>query len=316
MSSSLNINHNSPKVTIGLPVFNGEDFLEPALQSLLNQSFTDFELIISDNGSDDATPGICEHYEKLDPRVRYIKEQKNRGAAWNYNRLVAEAKGEYFKWASHDDICTSDFLGVSVKSLDDNPDAVLCYAHSFFIDADGVPIGVYYDKLDIRQSHPYQRIRRLSRTLCYCNSIFGLIRLRELKKTNLIGNYLSSDVTLLTELALLGRFYQVEEFLFLRRKHEKMSTEANRKKSDLRAWFDPTQRNVKEYSVKKRLNKEKYKAVLRSDITIYDKVLCLLSLYIDKYKRKWSRRKFVVDIQAITRMEDNHKAIFSKLSVR
>jgi glycosyltransferase involved in cell wall biosynthesis len=272
-----------PKVTIGLPVSNGADYIELALQSLLSQSFTDFELIISDNGSQDATPEICAHYAQLDPRITYFREEKNRGASWNYNRLVAEAKGEYFKWASHDDLCAPEFLARCVQAMDSCSDIVLCFAYSNFIDADGANIGLYFDRLGINQTYPHQRIGRLARKLRYCNSIFGLIRLSELKKTELIGIYLSSDITLLTELALLGKFYQVEEFLFYRRMHEKMSMVANKNKSDLRAWFDPSQRNVKDYNVRRRVHKEKYKAVLRSEIGLHHKVMCLFTIFVHRY---------------------------------
>ncbi len=293
-----------PKVTIGLPVFNGEDYIELALQSLLSQTFTDFELIISDNGSQDATPDICARYAELDPRVTYFREEENRGAAWNYNRLVAEARGEYFKWASHDDLCAPDFLLRCMQAMDSSPDCVLCFTHSCFIDADGDDIGLYYDRLNISQTYPHQRIRRLARALRYCNSIFGLIRLYELKKTNLIGGYLSSDITLLTELALLGKFCQVEEFCFYRRKHEKMSMLANKNKSDLRAWFDPSQRNVKDYSVKKRLHKERYKAVLRSKIDLHHKIMCLFTIFVDRYYRMWFKKRFSADLQSITLLRD------------
>ena len=93
------------KVTIGIPVYNGEDFLEKAVDSLLSQTYEDFELIISDNASTDRTEEICRRYAAQDPRVKYVRNTENLGAAKNYNQLVDMAKGEYFKWAAHDDIC-------------------------------------------------------------------------------------------------------------------------------------------------------------------------------------------------------------------
>ena len=99
-----------PRVSIGLPVYNGENFLEFALDSILGQTFQDFELIISDNASTDATESICRRYAAKDSRIRYYRNPNNQGAAQNYNRVFALARGEYFKWAAHDDVCKPNYL--------------------------------------------------------------------------------------------------------------------------------------------------------------------------------------------------------------
>ncbi|QKQ26307.1 glycosyltransferase family 2 protein [Candidatus Reidiella endopervernicosa] len=303
MSTQHNRCSDAPRVTIGLPVYNGEDFLAAALESLLEQSFTDFELIISDNGSDDSTQAICEKFAAEDRRVIYLREQINRGAAWNYNRLVERARGEFFKWAAHDDLCSPGYLEQTVAALDENRDAVLAFSHSIFIDAEGREVGLYYDRLDINHHKPHRRMKRLVRTLHFCNSVFGLIRLSALKKTHLIGTHLSSDKTLLTELALLGHFHQVEDFLFYRRQHEKMSVAANRKASDLRAWFDPAERDVRDYKVKGRLRREQYRVIWRSDLTLTDKLLCSTSTCVDRFYRKWFKRNFHADFQRLLPVE-------------
>ena len=93
-----------PRLSIGLPVYNGEDFLAESLDSLLGQTYEDFELIISDNASTDGTADICRRYEKQDSRIRYIRQPRNLGCAPNHNVLVQYARGELFKWASHDDL--------------------------------------------------------------------------------------------------------------------------------------------------------------------------------------------------------------------
>ena len=99
-----------PRVTVGLPVFNGENYLAEALDSLLTQSFENFLLIISDNASTDSTQKICTDYSAKDPRIRYVRLDTNVGAAENYNRLVDVAEGDYFKWAAHDDNCRPEFF--------------------------------------------------------------------------------------------------------------------------------------------------------------------------------------------------------------
>src|SRR3954454_13625589 len=87
-----------PRLTIGLPVHNGERYLEESLTALMKQTFSDFELIISDNASTDGTEAICRRHADQDPRIRYIRQSHNLGAADNHNLLVPLARGEYFKW--------------------------------------------------------------------------------------------------------------------------------------------------------------------------------------------------------------------------
>ena len=118
---SLNIKHAEekpiPKVSIGMPVYNGERFIRKALDSLLAQTFTDFELIISDNASTDATPEICKEYAKRDNRIRFIRQPKNMGAIWNFNFVLQEAQGEYFMWAASDDMWASNWIEVVLDNF-------------------------------------------------------------------------------------------------------------------------------------------------------------------------------------------------------
>src|ERR1700722_6330272 len=118
----------APRLSIGLPVYNGENYLAETLDSLLGQSYENFELIISDNASTDGTAGICRSYMKQDSRIRYICQPRNIGLAPNHNFLVGEARGELFKWADHDDLCARDLLASCVDALDEYPDVVLAYS--------------------------------------------------------------------------------------------------------------------------------------------------------------------------------------------
>src|SRR5216683_2033766 len=125
------------KITIGLPVFNGADYLPEAIDSILSQSFGDFELFISDNASDDGTEEICQQYARRDRRVRYLRQTRNVGAAANHNLLVAQGENPYFKWAAHDDVLAPRFLEVAVRVLDDHPEIVLASPASALIDEAG-----------------------------------------------------------------------------------------------------------------------------------------------------------------------------------
>ncbi len=106
------------KASIGMPVYNGGRYVQRALDSLLAQTFRDFELIISDNASTDDTKEICEEYERTDPRIRYIRQNKNLGPIRNFDFVLNQAKGEYFMWAAHDDMWDSRFLDMMMKEFE------------------------------------------------------------------------------------------------------------------------------------------------------------------------------------------------------
>jgi len=109
-----------PKISIGLPVFNAEKFIEKRIESILNQSFTDFELIISDNASTDNTSQICNEFSKKDDRIRYIRQPKNMGVILNFKFVLEQAKGKYFAWAGADDFWHEDFLRKNIEALESN----------------------------------------------------------------------------------------------------------------------------------------------------------------------------------------------------
>ena len=99
-----------PQVSIGMPVYNGEPFISEALDSLLDQTFTDFELIISDNASTDSTEAICRQYAAKDSRIRYVRQAENLGAPANFQFVLDQAVGKYFMWAAADDLQTPNYI--------------------------------------------------------------------------------------------------------------------------------------------------------------------------------------------------------------
>ena len=122
-----------PRLSIGLPVYNGENFLAESIESLLGQSYEDFELIISDNASTDDTEDICRTYAEKDPRIRYIRQRHNIGSAPNHNFVIEQAGGDLFKHASHDDLYARDLLKLCVAALDEHPQVVLAHSWSAVI---------------------------------------------------------------------------------------------------------------------------------------------------------------------------------------
>jgi glycosyltransferase involved in cell wall biosynthesis len=213
-----------PRVSVGLPVYNAEKYLEKAIDSILAQTYTDFELIISDNASVDRTQEICRSYAAQDPRVHYHRNDKNLGAVPNFNRVLALSSSEYHKWAPYDDLIAPDFLARCVEVLDRNPDVVLCYSRAKVIDEHGAYEVDYDPGPDTTSPKPHERFRNLILHPEYAIQQMGLIRTEILKKIGGHQSYPSSDEILLAELALCGQFYEIPERLYLYRRHSQQST--------------------------------------------------------------------------------------------
>lgn len=226
------------KVSIGVPVYNGERFLEETMQSLVDQTFTDFEIIVLDNASTDQTPSICRAFAERDDRVRYIRNEVNRGAARNFNRAFELASGQYFKWAAHDDLCGSDFLLRCVEPLDRDPSIVLAYPTPVRIDDRGRRIKTMRRRLDVGCSTPSSRFGQVMRKPNWCLPIFGVIRRSALEATPLMEG-LGSDHALLAELSLHGRFHEVPEPLFFHREHTGRFVRSHKSSGEKAEWWDP-----------------------------------------------------------------------------
>lgn len=235
-----------PKVSIGMPVYNGERYIRQALDSVLNQTFADFELIICDNASTDATREICLEYAEKDSRIRYHRNEKNIGAGPNFNLAVTFARGEYFKWAAHDDICHETFIESCVNELENDQEAVLAHPVACIIDEESNPIMRNPEDPRVGSDDPVVRFKDL--TIGHrCFQVFGLMRLADLKATPMIGLFARGDALLLCWLALRGKFVRIDKELFFPRRHETQSMtmlgdKEKKKKLDYVAyseWFDP-----------------------------------------------------------------------------
>lgn len=235
------VGQNAPKVSIGLPVYNGENFLSQALDSILGQTFENFELILSDNGSEDSTPDICIRYARTDSRIKYFRAKTNQGAAHNFNFVARKAEGTYFKWAAHDDLCAPQYLERCVERLDADPTIALCHTLSHCIDETGNVVSILKRDRGFDGDTPAKRFHALVNKRHMCVTIFGLFRRELLLETPLLQAYSTSDRNLLAEIGLLGKIHVIEEILFARRDHPQTSVRQFVKDNDgWVTWFDPS----------------------------------------------------------------------------
>lgn len=213
-----------PRVSIGLPVYNAGATFAQTIEALLGQSFTDIELIISDNASTDDSVAVAERYVAADPRVTLLRAPQNVGANPNYRKVARAARGEYFKWASCNDLIDPNFIAVCVAVLDSRPDAVLCHGQTMIFGDDPATAQRYEGDLALEMDDPIERFITLCSRMQLNNILNGVIRREPLLRTTLMGDYMGSDNVMMGELALHGKFTLTDGTKFYRKLDEASAT--------------------------------------------------------------------------------------------
>jgi glycosyltransferase involved in cell wall biosynthesis len=284
----------NPSVSIGIPVFNGEAFLAETLDSLLNQTLCDFEIVISDNASTDGTERICRAYAARDPRIHYFKNEVNRGAAWNYNRVFELSRGHYFKWNSADDVCAPEFLARCVAALDEDPHAVMAISGVAEIDENGTRLssvtvpGQTLLPVMPSSASSHVRFRQVLRPDHLCIAVFSLIRSAILRRTDLTGGYADADRVLIAHLVLFGHCAVIPDVLLFSRDHAGRFTRTYRAdyegSRERTAWFDPLTAKRKVFPHWKKLS-NLWRIVGRSPLTWQARLRCYCEVM------RWASRR-------------------------
>ena len=228
--SENNMNVNNPKISIGIPVYNGEKFIRKCIESVLQQTNRDFELIISDNASTDSTPKICEEYLNKDNRIIFVRQDKNMGGGWNFNFLLQKAVGEYFVWVAADTFLLPEFLEKNIAVLESQDKAVGCiskikidstYIDKFKTEKDVLKkIGLAYrpfDTLPITGNY-MERIRKYLKHFPW-EMFYSVYRTEPLRKSfvrgYLLGKdyFVGNDASLVLNVLKHGEIQVVNEFL-------------------------------------------------------------------------------------------------------
>lgn len=263
----------APRLSVGLPVYNGEDYLAESIDALLGQSYEDFELIISDNASTDGTADMARSYEKQESRIRYFRQQRNVGINANHNFVFQQSRGEFFKWASADDLYARDLLQCCVAALDEHPDVVLAHSWEAAIDRAGNVTQALPYPLTTDSPRAPERFRSIlfgssgvfERSILFGNgsspeggnasvhdfvrvdnrgilracNIYGIIRSGILRRMTPLASIPHSDRVLTCELALHGRFHMTPEWMYFRREHPDRAYNSSPKMRSRCANLDP-----------------------------------------------------------------------------
>lgn len=209
-----NLTSEIPKVSIGLTVYNGGEQLRVAINSLLSQDFTDFELIISDNASTDGTEALCREYAARDRRIRYLRRDRNYGMLNNVKNVVNHARGAYFMPAAHDDEWMPQYISKCVERLDANPSLVVVSPAIEFFRPDGSIVDIAYPPICTVGMGIRDRIATIFHEHNVGYNIYGIIRRDALQKIVLEVDCYACDVVHLIQLMFLGEIDHIPEKLF------------------------------------------------------------------------------------------------------
>ncbi|MGF1665538.1 MAG: glycosyltransferase family 2 protein, partial [Acidimicrobiia bacterium] len=233
-------------VTIGVPVYNGENYLERALSSIQQQTHENLTVLISDNASTDGTEQIARSFATADSRFVYSRNEHNIGAVPNYNKVFHAAQTPLFKWAAHDDWIEPRFVEACVEGLDTDPGAILAFTGARQVDENDQETTPLLAYTEITSEDPVERFKEVVLRERLNLAIFGVIRSDVLARTHLQGTYHASSRVLVAELAVLGRFVRVPDVLFVHRNHPSGSLRSHGNAHELRQWYD-TSRSAKGY---------------------------------------------------------------------
>jgi len=278
-------------VSVGLPVYNGEKYLCQAIDSILRQDFEDFELIIADNASTDATESICARYAKQDARVHYYRHAVNIGAAPNHNYLFGLARGKYFKWSAHDDECEPQFLRRCVEILEERSEVVLAYPQAQLIDQHGNVTGVYVPSIAAHDVRARVRLAAVLRHISLGTPLYGVFRGETLRKTPLHGSFISADLVLVAQMAVLGEIREVPLQLLRKRIHPGRPQERIGTREELLSWYNPqnpTGRQLLPDGYEMTL--QYIRGVWKLPVTSRQKVLCSAAIVLQRHRGVRARR--------------------------
>ena len=221
------MNNALPLVSIGLPCYNEEKFLEQTLNSLLEQDYENIEIIISVNSSTDSTQEISEKYAREYPEIiKYSRNPHNMGSIVNFNKVFKISQGEFFMWAGAHDLYSKNYIASSVKIMQSDQNVVVVYPLTVWIDYNGNKLEKVSGFIDTRGNNAVARFNQV--LWANQHAIYGLMRPSALKKLRLNRQSIASGAVLLGELSLLGDFAYSPHVIWYRRESREKETSKQR----------------------------------------------------------------------------------------
>ena len=215
-----NPNH-TPLVSVGIPTYNRAESLKKTIASVINQTYSNLEIIISDNASTDSTQQVCEEFCQLDPRITYIRQPKNFGANNNFKFVLDQAEGEYFMWLGDDDQISNNFVEECLLFLIQNSDFQLCCGHAKYIsNSEKMRMG---EEINLENEDFRLRVTNYFNVVQYNGSFYGIYRrflllnLREILGQNIFAG----DWIFLACLSIMGKVKSIDTCYIFRKDHEK-----------------------------------------------------------------------------------------------
>lgn len=288
-------NTAAPLVSFGLPVYNGENFIREAIQCVLDQTFSDWELIICDNNSTDDTVAICEQFASQDNRIHIYRNARNMGVCFNYSEAFRRSRGRYFKWMAHDDLFAPEFIESCIQELEKDRDLVLVFPKMCVVDAGGRILRGQACDLSVLEPAAEGRAEQLMKLatqgMDFIWLAYGLFRRDILEQSGGMGLYAAADQVLLFKIALRGPIKQTDKEMFFRREH--FEAETCRRGSTVRerakgAYADDNRRFVFPWC---RMLKEHLLCVLNSPISFLSRTRCIIAV-LKRFAAAW---KFFVE---------------------
>lgn len=265
-----------PRVTIGMPIYNEERFLKSALESLLAQDYGNIQIVISDNASTDGTAAIGQQAAREDDRIRYFRCAENIGAAANFRRVADMADGDYFMWAAGHDEWSTNLISQSVAVLEDNADAAIAFATSYWIDEAGERQDRDADYPDTRGKSIFARFF----TVFWGNMhpVLSVMRTTALQKTKNMQSFAGADLVLLSDMILMGDFVHAANASWNRRDIRVKESHSERMKRYTGKEYGQARTALDRKFPLLRLPFEILRVVLVSSTSIINKILILTVL--------------------------------------
>lgn len=278
-------------LTIGVPAYNAAATLPSTLDSILAQSYPDFTVLVADNASTDETADVLSDYAAKDKRVRIIRHDENLGGAANFSCLPHLAKTSFFKWQAADDLIGPDMVKRGMEVMDHHDDVVLAYGKTIMIGEDGEYWRRHEDNLHLMHESAADRLSAFVKRQWLCNAQFGVLRRDAILKTSLLQPQPSSDLTMLAELALQGKFWEIPQWLFFRRMAADSMGLGNLSDEAKAAWLDPRTLRI-EKSPQLRVFMDTNKSILTSGLRRRSKARALVAYDVARSRKAFGKWRY------------------------